>query len=251
VIQLLEDPLVETRKSDNSLVTNADHAANNIIRRGLLEAFPTHALISEETGREGNPDAEYVWLVDPLDGTKAYAKKSPGFSVMVGLLKNEIPVLGIVVDPLEGHLYEAVRGLGSFHTGKNQSRQVKVSDRSEWKDMPMITSTGFPDLLKGYLMGALPVSFINPINSVGIKVGLMVRQVGDVYVNHHPVHYWDTCAPQMILEEAGGMITLWDGSPLKYVLGESLKHPGPTVASNRKRHQDMLDVLAKAPKPPL
>ncbi len=248
VMQVAEETITQERKADHSLVTNADHAANDILRRGLLEAFPAHAVFSEETGREGNPSAEYVWLVDPLDGTRAYAKRVPGFSVMVGLLKNENPVLGIVVDPLGNHLYEAVRGLGCFHTGDGKSRQVKVSDRAEWTQMPVVTSTGFSEPLKNHLTGKLPLSFVDPINSVGIKVGLMVRQVADIYVNHHPVHYWDTCAPQVVLEEAGGMITLWDGSPLTYRLGVEPVHAGPTLATNKKRHSEFLEILSQAPK---
>lgn len=245
VMELLKDPLVQTRKEDKSLVTNADHAANDILRRGLLSHFPQHAVLSEETGREGNPSAEYVWLIDPLDGTKAYARGTAGFSIMVGLLHNEKPVLGVVADPLEGHLYEAVRGVGAFHTLKGKSRQVRVSKRSDWKDMPVITSTGFPDSLRQRLQADMPLGFLDPINSVGIKVGYLVQQWADIYVNHHPVHLWDTCAPLVILEEAGGVMTHWDGSPLAFPLSGDHKHPSATLATNNTRHADFLLKLAR------
>ncbi|MGQ0644294.1 MAG: inositol monophosphatase family protein [Elusimicrobiota bacterium] len=249
VMELLKDPLVTSRKEDRSLVTNADHAANDIIRQGLREAFPDHAVFSEETGREGPAGADYVWLVDPLDGTKAYARNVPGFSVMVGLLHKEKPVLGVVADPWEGSLYEAVRGAGCYYTHQGETRRARVSERSDWAAMPAITSTGFPEKLRDHLQAAFPpLRFLDPLNSVGVKVGVMVRGDADVYVNHHPVHYWDTCAPLVILEEAGGVMTLWDGSPLAYPLSAAPRHAGPTAASNGPRHAELLKVLAAAPR---
>ncbi|MEK7765665.1 MAG: 3'(2'),5'-bisphosphate nucleotidase CysQ [bacterium] len=241
--ELLHTELVQTRKKDRSLVTNADHDANEILRSGLRRAFPEHAVISEETGPEG-PESEYVWLIDPLDGTRAFARGESGFSVMLGLLKNERPVLGVVYDPLEGHLYEAYREGGCFHTFQGARRRVRVSDRSEWRDMPLITSTGFPEQLKSRLQDRMPTPNVKPGNSVGVKVGYMVRGLADIYVNHHPVHYWDTCGPLVILQEAGGRMTLWDGLPLAYRLSAGLRHPGPTLATNGCRHDDILRVLA-------
>jgi 3'(2'), 5'-bisphosphate nucleotidase len=246
VMELLKDPLVKTRKADSSLVTNADHAANDILRNGLLKAFPDHALLSEETGLEGRAGSDYVWLVDPLDGTRAYAKNVAGFSVMVGLLYHGRPVLGVVVDPLENRVYEAARGHGAFYRHGNEARPARVSSRSDWKDMAVIASTGFPDPLRQRLEQAAPVRFLEPINSVGIKVGYLVRQAADLYVNHHTVHYWDTCAPLAILEEAGGVMTHWDGSPVTYALESgAYVHAGPTLATNGFRHRDFLAFLPR------
>jgi fructose-1,6-bisphosphatase/inositol monophosphatase family enzyme len=144
--ELMKTELVRTRKADRSLVTNADHESNDILRQGLRRAFPAHAVVSEETGREGPASADYVWMIDPLDGTKAYAQGIPGFSVMAGLLKDEKPVLGVVYDPLGGHLYEAAKGAGCFYTAGRAARTAaSVSRRDRWSETPMITSTGFPE----------------------------------------------------------------------------------------------------------
>lgn len=241
--ELMKTELVRTRKADKSLVTNADHEANDILRNGLRKAFPTHSIVSEETPREG-PASEYVWLIDPLDGTKAYARGEPGFSVMVGLLKDEKPVLGVVYDPLEGHLYEAAKGAGCFYSRAGEGRAgATVSERRDWGKMPVITSTGFPQDLREKMGGTLSGPWLPPINSVGIKVGYLVRRLADVYVNHHPVHFWDTCAPGVILAEAGGRMTQWDGSPLAYRLDGDHRHPGPTAATNGTRHEDLLEAL--------
>jgi len=243
VMALQKDPLQKTRKSDNSLVTNADHAANDILRHGLLKAFPDHAVISEETGREGSPAAEWVWLIDPLDGTKAYAKNVTGFSVMVGLLYGEKPVLGVVFDPREDNYYEAVRGKGAFHLHAGEKSRVKVSKRDQWKDMPVIVSTGFSAPLQKRLRQAVASPFLEPVNSVGVKVGYLARQAADIYINHHPINFWDSCGPLVILEEAGGVMTLWDGTPLAYNLAGPHRHPGPTLATNGPRHKELLALL--------
>jgi 3'-phosphoadenosine 5'-phosphosulfate (PAPS) 3'-phosphatase len=110
--------------------------------------------------------------------------------------------------------------------------------------MPVVTSTGLPEALGEALRGRFPGPWIPPVNSVGVKVGYVVRQLVDIYINHHSVHYWDTCAPQIILEEAGGEMTLIDGKPLRYLLKEGdYRHPAPTLATNHVRHEDVLDVL--------
>jgi 3'(2'), 5'-bisphosphate nucleotidase len=232
------------RKPDHSLVTNADHEADKIIRQGLSKAFPEHAVLTEESGMQGSPNAEYVWVVDPVDGTKAYAAGIPGYSVMIGLLKEGKPFAGVVVDPLEGHIFEACRGMGAFRTlGKIRTR-TRVSARQELTQMPVITSTGFPNALEAQLRPSLPGPWIPAVNSVGIKVGIMVRELADIYINHRWVHYWDSCAPQIILEEAGGSITYWNGQELDYALREgTYEHALPTLATNGRRHRDILAFL--------
>jgi 3'(2'), 5'-bisphosphate nucleotidase len=185
--------------------------------------------------------------VDPLDGTKAYARLIPGFSVMVALLFQGRPVLGVVYDPLDGHLFEAVRGGGCYHTHQGRRRRVRVSDRARFDEMPVVVSTGFPETWRSFLADELKFPFLPPINSVGIKVAHVVRQEADVYINHHPVHLWDTAAPGLILAEAGGRMTLLDGTPLAYDLDGDLRHPQGTLATNGRRHQDLVSIVRRAP----
>src|SRR5690242_2381144 len=87
LMEMRLEPLEKQRKADHSIVTSADHAADKIIREGLHKAFPKHAVLTEESGLEGDRTTEFVWVVDPLDGTKAYVKGVAGFSVMIGLLR--------------------------------------------------------------------------------------------------------------------------------------------------------------------
>lgn len=239
VLSLLHQPIHQERKQDQSLVTAADLKSDAIIREGLSRSFPDHAVLTEENGIVGPKDAEFVWLIDPLDGTKAFAKGIAGFSVMVGLLKNGRPEMGVVVDPMEERLYEAVRGGGAFETHKGIKRSIHVSRRDRFEEMPLVVSTGFPEEKMKELRRSFSGPLVNPINSVGIKVGLLVRQEADVYISHHSVHYWDTCAPQAILEEAGGVMTELNGMPLRYDLSGDYSHNALTLATNGRRHEDL------------
>jgi 3'(2'), 5'-bisphosphate nucleotidase len=244
LMELRLTPLDKQRKADSSLVTNADHEADAIIRTGLRSHFPDHAILTEESTLHGDIAAEFVWVVDPLDGTRAYVRGTSGFSVMIGLLKNGKPYLGVVMDPWEGRLFEAVRGEGAFEMKGDKRIPLHVSARKKWEDMPLITSTGFPDPLAKQIRDILPCPWIQPTNSVGIKVGILVRKEADLYVNHHAVHYWDTVAPQILLEEAGGAFTMADGHPLRYDLRGDRRHAGPTLASNGQRHAEFVQKLS-------
>ncbi len=244
IVQHLRLPIEKKYKQDDSPVTHADLQSDAILREGLLRAFPHHGLLSEETGLAGSSDAEYVWVIDPLDGTKAFAKKIPGFCVMVGLLKRGQPYLGVVHDPWEGRVYEAIRGQGAYHTGpEGRRRRLQVSSRKHLNEMPLVISTGFPPEALEKIRQRLSGPLVDPINSVGIKVGLLVRQEGDLYLNHHGVHYWDTCAPLVILEEAGGKITALNGAVLRYDLSRGFDHGHASLASNGYLHDEVLKIL--------
>ena len=236
--ELLKEPLMQQRKPDRSWVTNADYEADSIIRQGLHEAFPEHAILTEESAlRKGSlAAAEYLWVVDPLDGTRSYIRGTAGYSVMVGLLRQGVPYAGVVVDPVEQRTYEALRGLGAYEVHAGRRQPLHVSKRNAWNVMPVVTSTGFPEQYRQALSREWTGPWLEPINSVGIKVGLVVRQAADLYINHHGVHYWDTCAPQIILEEAGGVLTYADGTALTYQLDGRYLHKSWTLASNGERH---------------
>lgn len=232
VMGLLREPLQKSRKPDGSIVTNADHAANDLILRGLNRSFPSHAVLSEETGLAGSPGADFAWVIDPLDGTRAYAGGRLGFSVMMGLLHEGVPILGVVFVPSEERLYEASKGGGSYQTHRGARTPLRVSDRADPSLLAVTTSTGFPEELKASLLPAFPGRWLDPVNSVGVKAGLLARGDADVYFHHRAVHLWDTAGPQVVLEEAGGRMTLWDGSALSYDLKGSFRHPGPLLATN-------------------
>lgn len=234
----------QNRKEDRSLVTEADLRSDQIIREGLTKVFPDHGILTEEDGLSGRSGSDWVWLVDPLDGTRAYAKGIAGFSVMVGLLHQGQPVVGVVVDPLEDRIYEAVKGSGAYLTEHGKRTRLQVSKRDHFPEMPLVTSTDCPKEFLDKVRSQLDCPLITPINSVGIKIGLLVRQVADIYLSHHPVHYWDSCAPQIILEEAGGRLTYLNGCSLDYSMEGTHEHQKLILASNGTQHAGLVARLA-------
>lgn len=243
ILTFQDKPLQKKHKADSSPVTEADLQSDAIICNGLRKAFPDHGVLSEEGGISGKKDSEFLWVVDPLDGTKAFVKGTAGFCVMVGLLKGGRPHLGVVVDPYEGREYTAIRGEGAYHRYQGATERLHVSERKIFSQMPLVISTGFPEDKLKRVLSKLGSPLLEPINSVGIKVGLLVRRLGDIYLNHHGVHYWDTCAPQLILEESGGVFTKLDGTPLAYPLDGEYRHDLPTLASNGLRHEDIVEAV--------
>ncbi|MBK8575740.1 MAG: hypothetical protein IPN90_08700 [Elusimicrobia bacterium] len=178
VMELLRFPIETSLKADHSLVTNADHDANAIICGGLRRQFPDHGILSEETGWEGPSTPEYVWLIDPIDGTRAFVKGFAGFSVMVGLLREGKPHAGVVYDPWAQTLFEAERGQGAFLVGPTRRVPLRVSKHSDWLAMSVITSKGFPsDVQRGFEQKC-GSRFLDPINSVGVKVGYFGPPIG-------------------------------------------------------------------------
>ncbi len=246
VSEILKTDFTTEKKEDKSPVTTADLAADQIIREGLLKNFPNHAILTEEYGLIGNEKSEYVWLIDPLDGTKAFAKKIPGFCVMMGLLQSGQPHLGVVADPLDKSIYCALKGEQAYKLQGPFRKILNVSNRKESNEMPLIVSTGFPSSTLEKIKKHFACPVLDPINSVGIKVSYVIQKKADVYLNHHSVHVWDTCAPQVILEEAGGIFTRIDGKALDYSdLKAPYSHNAKTLASNGTQHQKWVEWLGE------
>ncbi|HEX5034566.1 MAG TPA: 3'(2'),5'-bisphosphate nucleotidase CysQ [bacterium] len=243
VMTFFQKTLQTNQKADDSPVTEADLASDRLLRAGLRKNFPGHAVLTEENGLDGDSKSDHIWLIDPLDGTKAFAKGISGFCVMVGLLRRGHPLLGVVVDPLEGRTYRALRGAGAELSQGGKAMELKVSGRSDFSQMPLIVSTGFPAAPLQKIEASLGSPLLPPVNSVGIKVGFLVRGEADLYVNHHPVSYWDTAAPLLILEEAGGVFTDLAGRPLEYPMTPPFGHGRKTLASNGRRHAEVVERL--------
>ncbi|MDP6505828.1 MAG: 3'(2'),5'-bisphosphate nucleotidase CysQ, partial [Planctomycetota bacterium] len=247
VMQVAREGFEQSRKDDKSLVTTADLKSNEHILNGLQDAFPDDGILTEESGTLGNTDSDLLWVVDPVDGTRAFARQIPGFSVMIGLLHKEQPVIGVVYDPLEDWLYYAAAGEGAFAVspGTSEPERVRVSKRSEGGTMPLISSPGLDEEVRKDILSKGQLIEGTLINSVGIKVGLLVRQAGDVYFNYHSVSYWDTVAPLLIAREAGAQASMLDGRPFEYDLSDpKLKHQGPSLVTNGTRHKVLRETIA-------
>jgi 3'(2'), 5'-bisphosphate nucleotidase len=236
-------------KSPGSPVTEADHASNCVIVAGLRELFPEDAILSEESAdpiaRRG---ASRVWMVDPLDGTKEFLARNGEFAVMLGLAVDGEPAVGVVYRPDGDVMFSAARGCGAWveRGGERRALQCRRPDLSMLR---LVGSRSHADRRVTELQAAMGISEVRPAGSAGLKCALIAEGESDLYV--HPVPYmneWDTCAPEVILREAGGVVVDCRGEPLRYnkpdpaqphgvvacapgVLDEVLRHLKPLYAA--------------------
>jgi 3'(2'), 5'-bisphosphate nucleotidase len=200
-----------------SPVTAADRAANELIVAGLRAAFPNDAILSEES--QDSPErleANRVWIVDPLDGTKEFLARNGEFAIMIGLAIDGEAAVGAVYLPDGDVLYAAARGLGAWVERSGERRRLECGSASG-SALRLVGSRSHADPLLLAMQEALGITDVAPCGSVGVKCARIAEGERDLYI--HPVPYlkeWDTCAPEVVLREAGGQVVDCRGEPLRY-----------------------------------
>ena len=227
-------------------VTVADRAASRIIVEGLAAEFPDDGILSEEEADDANVrlSKRRVWIIDPIDGTAGFVKKDGDFAVQIGLAIDGEPALGVVMLPFYNVLYRAVKGEGAFaEFADEEPKELKASSESDSEKMTLAFSRNHPS--KGIQAIIAGFNFQNAIQrgSIGLKVGLIAERQADAYIHLSPrTKVWDTCAPQIILEEAGGVLTDLFGEKYRYDR-ENLQNHGGIVATNGAAHEEVIARL--------
>ena len=229
---------VEHKSEFEDPVTQADHAANDVIMTGLKKEFPADGLLSEETtDTVRRLDKQRVWIIDPLDGTNGFIAGNGDFAVQIGLATAGEPVMGVVYLPLTNVLYWAARGAGAWvERPETGAERLRVSDVDEPSRMRLAASRSHRSPKMKAVVSRF--GFREEVNrgSVGIKIGLIVERQCDIYIHlSGRTKQWDTCAPEAVLREAGGTLTdLW-GEPYRYNT-EDVRNRNGLVASNTAAH---------------
>lgn len=238
-------PARVSRKAGGEPVTEADVASNDVIVHGLQGVFPEDAVLSEEQADDKRRlQAPRAWMVDPLDGTREYIDRLPEFAVMIGLVEAGVPVLGVVYQPLGNELYFAVEGSGAWLEVGSKRRRLQVSQISDPAQMRLVVSRSHRESLVDRIKERLGIRRERISGSVGVKVALIARGECDLYLHPSPyTRLWDACAPQVVLQEAGGKMTDMDGAPIRYDLPEIHLRRG-IAASNGVIHDVILDMVA-------
>jgi 3'(2'), 5'-bisphosphate nucleotidase len=249
ILEFYEGPLQIEQKTgfdDREPVTQADRVANELIVNALRKEFPNDGILAEESVDTAHRlDKARVWMIDPLDGTNGFIDGNGDFAVQIGLTQDGQCVLGVVHQPLTGVLYHAVQGRGTWITRPDlEPERAAVSNQQELSLMRLAASRSHRSPRMDKVVKALRVEEEIRRGSVGIKVGLIVEQQCDLYVHLSPrTKQWDTCAPEIILTEAGGRLTDLFGRPLEYNSPEVQNRNG-IIASNGKAHDRIVDTLA-------
>ena len=248
ILDLYEGPLDIRQKSganDLEPVTQADTLANEIIVERLGREFPDDGILAEESvDTVHRLDKSRVWMIDPLDGTTGFIDGNGDFAVQIGLTEHGRCVLGVVYQPLTGVLYRAVSNGGTWIERPGcTAEQAWVSGHSDISTMRLAASRSHRSPRMDTVVKAFGLKEEVRRGSVGIKVGLIVEQQCDLYVHLSPrTKQWDTSAPEIILQEAGGKITDLFGRPLSYNLAEVQNRNG-VVASNGAAHTQIIKSL--------
>jgi myo-inositol-1(or 4)-monophosphatase len=203
-------------KDDDSMVTEADGAAQAWLARHIAAMFPGDAVIGEEGFRSGDrPEARYVWVVDPIDGTNNYGRGMPGFSVSMGVLRDGVPVGGAVYDPLATQLYTAWVGQGAWLNGRRLRTPAASLDRRSL----FTIRTPFVDGVPAPVTHWLERYRLRRVGSTALQL-CYVALGGLAFMYDHGPSLWDIAGAAPIVTEAGAMLTSPEGRPLFPVSAE-------------------------------
>lgn len=248
-LEYYDRPLhVEQKASANDYepVTEADRAANAHIVGGIRHAFPDDGILAEESvDTDRRLTKRRVWMIDPLDGTNGFIARDGDFAVQIGLAVEGESRLGVVYQPLPDILYRAIEGEGAWIERPGQTAErARVSDHSDVTRMVLAASRSHRSPRMDRVVRALGVRNEVRRGSVGVKIGLIIERQCDLYVHLSPrTKQWDTCAPEVILREAGGRLTDLFGSPLGYNQLDVQNRNG-IVATNGVAHERVISGLA-------
>jgi 3'(2'), 5'-bisphosphate nucleotidase len=248
ILEVYEHPFEIFQKPDVDIhepVTEADRIANDIIVSRLLLEFPDDGILAEESVDTSHRlEKSRVWMVDPLDGTTGFIDSNGDFAVQIGLTQNGECVLGVVYQPLTGVLYRAIRGQGTWIERPDlEPVRAQVSNLTDISKMRLAASRSHRSPRMDRVVQKFGLKEEVLRGSVGIKIGLIIEQQCDLYVHLSPrTKQWDTCAPEVILREAGGCLTDLFGQPLAYNSAEVRNRNG-VLASNSVAHRQLIDSL--------
>jgi myo-inositol-1(or 4)-monophosphatase len=230
------DRLTIRSKRKNDFVSEVDHAAEEAIIGVLREAYPTHGILAEESGAQDG-DAEFVWVIDPLDGTTNFLHGFPQYCVSIGLLHKGVPNQAVVFDPNRNELFTASKGVGAYLN----DRRIRVSKVDKLEDALM--ATGFPfrevgqidDYMRMFRTMTTSCSGIRRPGAAALDLAWVAagRVDGFWEIGLSP---WDMAAGALLVREAGGLIGDLDGS-------DKFLDNGRVVASNGKIFSAILQTL--------
>ncbi|MBD2213364.1 3'(2'),5'-bisphosphate nucleotidase CysQ [Nostoc linckia FACHB-104] len=250
----IKDSNLEIEYKQNEPVTVADIATSQYILDNLQAALGNEdfAYISEETykSQQGKNNCKYVWIIDPLDGTRDFIDKTGDYAIHIALVTENRPILAVVALPEAEKLYYATKGGGTFVETRNSSIPLQISlnlDTKPVEDLTLVVSRSHRNQKLNYLLENLPCQNHKSVGSVGCKIATILEQKADIYISLSGTSApkdWDIAAPELILTEAGGKFTHFDGTPLQYNTGD-ISQWGGLLASNGLYHEELCQQSEK------
>lgn len=234
------DKIQVQEKGRGDFVSIIDQHAEEIIRTILAEKYPSHAILGEEHGELGAADAEYQWIIDPLDGTANFVHGLPHFSISIGLLKRGIPEIGLVYNPITDDLYTAAKGEGAQLNGQ------RIRANSERRPDRAVVATGFPfkdpELMPqqlAYVQSVLEdFSDLRRMGGAALDFCLTASGRQDAFFELG-LRPWDMAAGILIAQESGCIVTDFAG-------GKNMLETGTIICANAHLHPILDKALQRA-----
>jgi len=231
---------ISSKAGVHNLVTEYDHRSEKAILDFIRQNVPQSQFLAEESGSTGPTTNEWLWIVDPLDGTVNFAHQIPVFSVSIAAEKNGEVFCGVVFQPITHELFVAEKGKGSFLNGQ----KIRVSPIETLNKS--ILATGFP-----YNLSENPYHCIDHFVDI-LKLGIPIRRLGSAAIDlsytaagrvegffEVELGPWDCAAGKLLVEEAGGKVTSWSNQPF------DIRSRGPIFASNGRIHTAASAILTR------
>lgn len=227
---------IEYKSDVKNLVTQADKESEKTIIEFIKKKYPSHGIIAEESG-EDSRNAEYLWVIDPLDGTSNFAHGLPIFSVSIGVVFKKEIVVGVVYDIMRDKLYFTEKGSGAFR----DDVRLSVSKNSNIEQSFLVT--GFPynisenpeNAFEKFIAMTKASRAVRRLGSAAIDFCYVADGVFDGFWEVH-LNPWDICAGKLLVEEAGGLVTDFYGNPID-IFNKTI------LASNGIIHNKMIEIL--------
>lgn len=217
-------------KGPADLVTDADVASQEAIRRIFKDRYPDHGFVGEESGVLPNPWPEYCWVVDPLDGTTNYVHRVPHYAVSIALVVRGRPVVATVYDPVSQECYTAERGGGAWLNGKRitTSRVTSLEQAVIAASFSAKIDPTSPEINQ-FVEALLQAQAVRRTGSAALNLCYVAAGRFDAFWAL-TTKAWDVAAGALLVEEAGGVVTHWSGTPL------DLRVPHPVAAATDLLH---------------
>jgi len=243
ILEIYQSDYETSTKNDDSPITDADLKSNEVIKKILSQT--EHDILSEEDKDDlTRLSQEMIWIIDPLDGTSDFIDKTGEFTVMIALIKNKKPILGVIGWPTEKTLFVAQKGSGAFRFSNDQWSKISVTKVSE---LPKCRTVGSRHHLSDKEKSFIKKLGIEDFTSIGssLKVGKISSGEAEVYITTtNKMKEWDSAASYCIISEAGGKMTDMSGNDLTYN-NEDVYHQNGILVTNGLIHNKIVEEFKK------
>jgi 3'(2'),5'-bisphosphate nucleotidase len=237
---------IDYKRDEYDPVTIADRESDDLIRRQIHKEFPNDLILSEENNSIPNDYTKRVWMVDPLNGTKSFIKGSPTFGIVIGFIENGVPAFGCVNVPAQSKLFYAEKGGGAYEKVGGKMEKLHTSSVHRIEDARIITREPSGDV-RPIEEELIQIPFMERIEKgSGAKLYTIASGDAEAHINTNTrAGKWDIAAQQIILEEAGGIVSDLDGKPIDYKDGSINLARSFVASANKELHEKIINELIK------